>query len=231
MLRVAMTQMNAVVGDIAGNAERIAEQIGAAREAGAKLVLFPGCALVGYPAEDLLLKEHFLRDARAALDGLAEHAEGIVAIVGFPERHFDVYNAAAVLADGSVQAVYRKMHLPNYGVFDEKRYFQQGGRPGIIEVDGTLIGVTVCEDIWQPGEPASAAALAGASLIVNISASPYDRGKPARREQMIVQRARDYVCAMAFCALVGGADGQVAPFRSEERRVGKECRSRWSPYH
>jgi NAD+ synthase (glutamine-hydrolysing) len=201
--------MNAVVGDIPGNEARIAEQIARARDAGAALVLFPECALVGYPAEDLLLKEHFLRDAGAALERLAGRCTGIVAIVGFPERARDVYNSAAVLADGQVQGVYRKMHLPNYGVFDEMRYFQAGEDPALIEVDGHRIGLTICEDIWQPGIPASAEALAGAVLIVNISASPYDHGKPARREQMVVQRARDYVCPIAFCALVGGQDELV----------------------
>jgi NAD+ synthase (glutamine-hydrolysing) len=209
MLRLALAQMNAVVGDIDGNERRIAETIAEAREAGAQLVLFPECAVVGYPAEDLLLKEHFLRDAAAAVERLAAHADGIVALVGFPERHYDVYNSAAVLADGRVQAVYRKMHLPNYGVFDEVRYFQAGTQPAVIEIDGVRVGLTICEDVWQPGTPASLEALAGATLIVNISASPYDRGKPARREGMIVQRARDYLAAFAFCALVGGQDELV----------------------
>jgi NAD+ synthase (glutamine-hydrolysing) len=209
MLRLALAQMNSVVGDIEGNERRIVEQIGAARDAGAKLVLFPELAITGYPPEDLLLKEHFLRDAQEALARVAAHAEGIVAIVGFPERRFDVYNAAAVLADNEVKGVYRKVHRPNYGVFDEVRYFQGGTRPALIDVDGTLIGLTICEDIWQPGAPASHEALAGATLIANISASPYERGKPRQREQMIAQRARDYVAPVAFCALVGGQDELV----------------------
>jgi NAD+ synthase (glutamine-hydrolysing) len=209
MLRVALSQLNAVVGDLPGNEERIVRDLERAQEAGADLVLFPECAVTGYPAEDLLLREHFLRDARAVVDRLAARTDGIVAIVGFPERAQDVYNSAAVLADGAVQGVYRKTHLPNYGVFDEVRYFQAGTEPALIEVDGTLVGLTVCEDIWQPGPPASTEALAGATLIVNISASPYERGKPARREQMVVQRARDYVCPIAFCALVGGQDELV----------------------
>ena len=208
-LRVACAQINAVVGDLEGNERRIAEQIAAAREAGAQLVLLPECAVTGYPAEDLLFKEHFLRDARAVVDRLAAEATGIVAVVGFPERAADVFNAAAVLADGAVQAVYRKMHLPNYGVFDEVRYFGAGDAPALIDIDGILVGLTVCEDIWQPGEPAADEALAGATLIVNISASPYDRGKPERRERMVVQRARDYVAPVAFCALVGGQDELV----------------------
>jgi NAD+ synthase (glutamine-hydrolysing) len=209
MLRLALAQMNAVVGDIAGNEEKIAGFIDRARQAGAQIVLFPECALVGYPAEDLLVKEHFLRDAGAALHRLAERTDGLAAIVGFPERADDVFNSAAVLSGGAVQGVYRKIALPNYGVFDEVRYFQRGTRPALVEVGGTRVGITVCEDIWQPGPPASAEALAGATLLLNLSASPYERGKPARREQMIVQRARDYVCAVAFCALVGGQDELV----------------------
>ena len=209
MLRVALAQINAVVGDLAGNEERIVGGIRAAREAGADLVLFPECAVTGYPAEDLLLREHFLRDARAVVDRLAAEADGIVAIVGFPERAHDVYNSGAVLEGGEVRGVFRKTHLPNYGVFDEMRYFQAADGPAAIKVGDTLVGLTICEDIWQPGPPASTQALAGATLIVNISASPYERGKPSRREQMVVQRARDYVCPIAFCALVGGQDELV----------------------
>src|SRR3954451_15153423 len=125
-MRIALVQMNAVVGDIAGNEALVLARLQEAQAAGAQLVLFPELALTGYPPEDLLLKEHFLRDARAALDRIAAATEGVVALVGFPEREDDVYNALAVLADGAVQAVYRKVHLPNYGVFDEQRYFQSG---------------------------------------------------------------------------------------------------------
>jgi NAD+ synthase (glutamine-hydrolysing) len=208
-MRLALAQINATVGDLAGNERRIVERLDEARDAGARLVLFPECAVSGYPAEDLLLKDHFLADCREAVERIAEHADGIVAVVGFPERAHDVFNAAAVLAGGEVCAVYRKMHLPNYGVFDEVRYFQAGEQPALVEVDGVLVGLTICEDIWQPGPPASLEALAGAQLVVNISASPYEHGKPRRREAMIVQRARDYVAAMAFCALVGGQDELV----------------------
>ncbi|HEX8207420.1 MAG TPA: nitrilase-related carbon-nitrogen hydrolase, partial [Solirubrobacteraceae bacterium] len=187
-MRLALAQINATVGDLKGNEEKVVARLGEAREAGARIVLFPECAISGYPAEDLLLKDHFLAACRATVDRIAEHTEGLVAVVGFPERAHDVFNSAAVLADGRVVAVYRKLHLPNYGVFDEVRYFQAGERPALIEVDGVLVGLTVCEDIWQPGPPASLEALAGAQLIVNISASPYEHGKPVRRESMIVQR-------------------------------------------
>jgi NAD+ synthase (glutamine-hydrolysing) len=208
-LRLSLHQINATVGDLAGNADLIRQGLRDARAAGVQLALFPELAVTGYPPEDLLLKEHFLRDARAALDDVASEAQGLVAIVGFPERAEDVYNAAAVLADGRVQSIYRKVRLPNYGVFDEVRYFQAGRRGALIEVDGVKVGLTVCEDIWVPGPPMLEEALAGAEVVVNISASPYDKGKGARRESMIVQRARDNLCAVAFCALVGGQDELV----------------------
>jgi NAD+ synthase (glutamine-hydrolysing) len=205
-MRIALCQMNAVVGDIAGNERSIGETIASARDGGAQLVLFPELAITGYPPEDLLLKEHFLADARAAVERVAAEATGLAVVLGFPERADDVYNAAAVLADGSVQAIYRKVRLPNYGVFDEMRYFQSGPGGAIAEIDGVKVGLTICEDIWVPGAPAGDEALAGATLIVNISASPYQLGKGARRERMVAQRAADNIAAVAFCALVGGQD-------------------------
>jgi NAD+ synthase (glutamine-hydrolysing) len=208
-LRLALAQIDARVGDIDGNAALIRERTAAAREAGAELVLFPELALTGYPPEDLLLKEHFLRRAREALEALAAETRDIVALVGFPERTEDVYNACAVLADGQIAAIYRKTMLPNYGVFDEERYFQSGGGGAVIDLGDARIGLTICEDIWSPGPPESDEALAGASLIVNLSASPYHRNKGVEREQMIVQRARDNLCAVAFCNLVGGQDELV----------------------
>ena len=183
-----------------------ARAIAGARAAGADLVLFPELALTGYPPEDLLLKEHFLRDARDALEELAVEAEGIVVVVGAPERAEDVFNAAAVLAEGRLAGFYRKVYLPNYGVFDEQRYFQSGHGGALIELGGHRIGLTVCEDMWEPGPPASDEALAGATLLVNISASPYHFGKGLERERMFAQRARDNGAAVAFCALVGGQD-------------------------
>ncbi len=208
-LRIALAQINPVVGDIPGNETKIAGQIAAARAAGAQLVVFPELALTGYPPEDLLLKEHFLADTRAALERLAAAVEGIVAIVGYPERAVDVHNAAAVLADGAVQASYRKLHLPNYGVFDELRYFQPGARGATIAIDGVTVGLTICEDIWQPGPPLSDEALTGARIIVNLSASPYHAGKGSSRARMLAQRARDDLTIVAFCALVGGQDELV----------------------
>lgn len=205
-LRVALAQVNARVGDLEGNAEKIGARIVEAREAGAELVLFPELAITGYPPEDLLLKEHFLSAAREALESAAAQAEGIVALIGFPERGFDAYNALALCTDGEVKAAYRKNVLPNYGVFDEQRYFQVGDGGAVIDMAGARVGLTICEDIWTPGPPASDEALAGASLILNASASPYHAGKGTQRERMLAQRARDNLCAVAFTNLVGGQD-------------------------
>ncbi len=205
-MRLALGQINTTVGDVAGNAELVRDGIRAARRRQADLVLFPELALTGYPPEDLLLKEHFLADAAQALQGLAAEATGIVAVVGFPERADDVYNALAVLHEGAVHAVYRKVYLPNYGVFDEQRYFQAGSSGAVIDLGADRLGLTICEDIWEPGPPASDEALSGATLIVNISASPYHAGKGSERERMFAQRARDNVAHVAFCGLVGGQD-------------------------
>ncbi|MEZ5121660.1 MAG: NAD+ synthase [Solirubrobacterales bacterium] len=208
-LRLALHQLNPTVGDLAGNEAKIRAGIEAARAAGAQLSLFSELAVTGYPPEDLLLKEHFLRDARAVVDRLAAESGEHVAIVGFPERAEDVFNAAAVLASGRVQAVYRKVLLPNYGVFDEQRYFQAGPGGGVIDIGDLRVGITICEDIWEPGPPATDEAVAGASLILNLSASPYHAGKGVERERMIAQRARDSLAAYAFCAQVGGQDELV----------------------
>ncbi len=209
LLRVALAQINPTVGDIAGNARRIAESTLAARERGAALVVFPELSLTGYPPEDLLLKTGFLDAAAAALAELAAQTEGIVAVVGFPERAEDVYNAAAVLADGQVVALYRKMYLPNYGVFDEQRYFQSGAEAAIFELNGIPIGLSICEDIWEPGPPAMTEALGGAQVIVNLSASPYRAGYGMQRERMLAQRAVDYLAAVVFVNTVGGQDELV----------------------
>jgi NAD+ synthase (glutamine-hydrolysing) len=209
LLRVALAQINPTVGDIDGNASKIAERTAEARDQGAALVVLPELALTGYPPEDLLLKTSFLERTEAALQELATQTRGIVALVGFPERAEDVYNSAAVLADGEIAAVYRKMYLPNYGVFDEQRYFQSGAEAGVFELNGIPIGITVCEDIWEPGPPAMTEALAGAQVIVNLSASPYRIGYGHGRERMLVQRAVDNLAAVVFVNTVGGQDELV----------------------
>jgi len=209
LLRVALAQIDPTVGDVPGNARKISEYTAVARERGAGLVVFPELAITGYPPEDLLLKTSFLDAAAAAVDELASQTRGIVAVVGFPEQAGDVYNAAAVLADGRVVAVYRKMYLPNYGVFDEQRYFQSGSEAVIFELNGISVGLSICEDIWEPGPPAMAEALAGAQVLVNLSASPYRIGYGERRERMIVQRAVDYLASVVFVNTVGGQDELV----------------------
>jgi NAD+ synthase (glutamine-hydrolysing) len=208
-LRVALAQIDVTVGDIDGNAALIRHYIDMASNEGAQIVVFPELAVNGYPAEDLLLKTHFLAAGRRAVEEIARDVRDLVVLVGFAEHAEDVYNSLAVLADGAVKAIYRKMFLPNYGVFDEQRYFQVGDAPAVVEVNGATIGLTVCEDIWEPGPPASDEALAGAEVIVNVSASPYHRGKGAERERMLVQRARDSLAYVVFCNMVGGQDELV----------------------
>jgi NAD+ synthase (glutamine-hydrolysing) len=208
-LRIALAQVNPTVGDIDGNAHLISTWIARAREAGAQLVVFPEQTVTGYPAEDLWLKPHFLAAAGRAVDEIASGITEIVALVGFPERDAATYNSVAVLADGRVGAVYRKVLLPNYGVFDERRYFEPGDTPALIEIAGARVGLTICEDIWYPGPPASVEALAGASLIANPSASPYHRGRGTYRERLVQERARETGVGFAVCNLVGGQDELV----------------------
>jgi NAD+ synthase (glutamine-hydrolysing) len=209
-LRIALAQINTTVGDIDGNAARITNAIERAQAASAQLVVVPELAVPGYPPEDLLLKRHFLAANMRALEGIAEGVRGIIALVGYAEADGFVHNALGVLADGAVKASYTKMLLPNYGVFDERRYFEPGPSPALIDVNGRIVGLTICEDIWFPGPPAAAEALAGAGLIVNASASPYHRGKGVIREREIVAaRAREVGAALALCNAVGGQDELV----------------------
>jgi len=205
-MRLALAQMNAVVGDIDGNSDRIVSTLRTAREAGADLVLFPELAVTGYPPEDLLLRPGFVAVARAALEAIAPECTGITALVGVPLFDADLHNCCAVLADGAVRAVYRKRYLPNYGVFDEYRYFAPGRDLLLLRFGDVLVGPTICEDVWEPGPPATDLALAGAQLLVNLSASPFHVGKAEEREEMLVTRARDNACFLAFCNLVGGQD-------------------------
>jgi NAD+ synthase (glutamine-hydrolysing) len=177
-----------------------------AREAGSDLVLFPELATTGYPPEDLLLRPGFLRAAAKTLDAVAAETKGIAALVGAPHLDRDLFNACAVCADGEVKAMYRKQFLPNYGVFDEDRYFQPGRELVLLRCGETLVGPTICEDIWQPGPPATDLALAGAHIVANISASPFHLGKGAEREEMLATRARDNSCWIAFVNAVGAQD-------------------------
>ena len=216
MLRLALCQANLPVGDLAGNVERIRRGIRQARDRGADLVLFPELALTGYPPEDLLLKASFVREAAAAAGALAAEATGIVAIVGMPAAGAAsagaaaLHNAAVVLADGRIAATYHKHHLPNYAVFDERRYFAPGRQALVLEIGGWRIGLTICEDIWMPGGPAAWAAVeGGADLLANLSASPYHREKGRERESLFADRCRGHGCGLAFCNAVGGQDELV----------------------
>jgi NAD+ synthase (glutamine-hydrolysing) len=205
-MRLALAQINTVVGDLDGNRERILRRLHEARDADADLVLFPELAVTGYPPEDLLFRPEFLRQARKSLDQIAAEATGIAALVGFPWLDRDLFNGCAVCADGEVKAIYPKRFLPNYGVFDEVRYFQPGRELMLLRIGEALVGPTVCEDIWQPGPPATDLALAGAHVIANISASPFHVGKGLEREEMLITRARDNACWVVLVNAVGGQD-------------------------
>jgi NAD+ synthase (glutamine-hydrolysing) len=205
-MRLALAQINTTVGDLDGNRERILQAIAEARGAEADLVLLPELAVTSYPPEDLLLRPGFIRAAEESLQEIARETRGIVALVGFPHFDRDLYNACAVCAEGEVKAVYRKRFLPNYGVFDEDRYFASARECLLLELGGTLVGPTICEDMWQPGPPATELALAGAQLLTNISASPFHVCRDREREEMFATRARDNACFVAFCNAVGGQD-------------------------
>ncbi len=214
-MRVALAQIDPTVGDIDGNAAKIAAWIVRAREAGAELTIFPELCLPGYPAEDLYLKRHFIEANRRAVEELGRGVGAMTVLVGFAEPAEGsgdsrrAYNATAVLRDGAVRAVYRKNRLPNYAVFDEQRYFLAGAEPLTIEVGDQRVGLTICEDVWTPGPPASTEAEAGARLIANPSGSPYHRGKGHERVEMFAERSRTYGAHFAFCNLVGGQDELV----------------------
>src|SRR5438094_2778756 len=205
-MRLALVQINPVVGDLDGNRELILGRLVEARSHSAELVVFPELAVTGYPPEDLLLRPGFVRAAEESVERIARESRGVTVLVGAPHFDSDLYNACYVCSGGEVKAVYRKRFLPNYGVFDEDRYFAPGRDLILLEVGKTLIGTTVCEDMWQPGPPATDLALAGAELLTNVSASPYHVGKEREREEMFVTRARDNSCFVAFCNAVGGQD-------------------------
>jgi NAD+ synthase (glutamine-hydrolysing) len=208
-VRLALAQINTVVGDLSGNRDRILGRLAEAGTAGADLVLFPELAVTGYPPEDLLLRPGFVRAAARTLEEIAQEVDGLTALVGVPYFDGDLFNACAVCAGRGVKALYRKRFLPNYGVFDEDRYFAPGRDLIALTHGETIVGVTICEDMWQPGPPATDLALAGAQLLVNVSASPFHVGKDREREDMFVSRARDNAAFVAFCNAVGGQDELV----------------------
>lgn len=212
-MRIALAQINPTVGDFEGNLDKMVVNLRRAGELGADLVCFPELAITGYPPEDLLLKASFIEANLQCLEQLAAATQEfeLTAVVGFVDlQDGEIYNAAAILHGGSVVAVYYKIYLPNYGVFDEKRYFQSGSEGLVFTCAGVNVGVTICEDIWQPAGPAVLETKrGGAQLILNLSASPYHRGKQKMRERMLAVRAADNICCLAYVNLVGGQDELV----------------------
>ena len=204
-----MAQVNSTVGDLGGNTRKIVEFIDRARSLGVDLLTFPELAITGYPPEDLLLKPQFIRQNKESLDKIVEHSSDLAVVVGFVDSDADIYNAAAVLYNKRLVGIYRKFYLPNYGVFDENRYFQAGKECPVFVICGIPVGITVCEDIWYETGPATVQASAGARLLVNISASPYYAGKGFSRERMLSTRAADNVAIVAYNNLVGGQDELV----------------------
>ncbi|MCP4402241.1 MAG: NAD+ synthase [bacterium] len=206
-LRIAMAQINATVGDLEGNTVKTIEAIRRAKREGVDIVTFPELTIAGYPPQDLLLKPKFLADNREMLDRIIEQTSGITAIVGFVDRQDDIYNSAAIVHDAQLLGVQHKVYLPNYGVFDENRYFQAAGETqAIYQIGEVLFGVNICEDIWYPEGPMVLQALSGADLILNLSASPYYDGKPDYREKMVAVRAADSVVVVAYNNMIGGQD-------------------------
>lgn len=213
-LRVALAQINTTVGDIVGNKLRIIEEIKNARDKSADLVVFPELAITGYPPEDLLFKPKFIAKNIEALDEIAKECVGIVAVVGFVEREEDIFNAAAIIEDGKVVGVYRKQHLPNYGVFDEERYFQRGDQTLVLQIGGYRVGVAICEDLFFSEGPVREAAIYGAEAVVVLNASPFTAGEVRSRREMILTRCRDSRCAIVYVNQVGAQDELVFDGRS-----------------
>ena len=214
-MKVALAQINTTVGDVWGNVEKAAEALERAVEGGAGLVVFPELTVTGYPPEDLLLRPSFIEDNLKALHEFAGRVpEGVVCAIGFVDLNGDLFNACAVVSGGKILHRYHKRYLPNYGVFDENRYFREGSEAPILKMGRALIGISICEDIWYPGGPVREQALGGAGVLLNINGSPYHRLKGASRERMLSVRALDYGCYVVWCNLVGGQDELVFDGRS-----------------
>ncbi|MCH8994939.1 MAG: NAD+ synthase [Chloroflexi bacterium] len=208
-LRVGLAQINTTVGDLDGNVAKILEYTGRAREQGVDLVAFPELAVSGYPPEDLLHRSRFVTDNLEALQRVVQASQGITMVVGFVDGDGEIYNAAAVIHNGQLVGVYHKQLLPNYGVFDEQRYFQPGAEAPVFEIAAVQVGVNVCEDIWYSNGPQRAQALAGAELIVNINGSPFHAGKGRQREEMLASRASENAVIVCYVNMVGGQDELV----------------------
>jgi NAD+ synthase (glutamine-hydrolysing) len=208
-MKLALAQIDPTVGDLEGNRDLILARIEEARTAGADLVVLPELAVTGYPPEDLLLRPSFVRAARASLERIAAETRDLVALVGVPLFDGYLYNACAICAAGEVTGWAKKRHLPNYGVFDEKRYFASSDELALIDVLGTKVGITICEDMWVPGPPTTELAAGGAELVVNLSASPFHLGRAEEREAIFSARARESGVRVALCNTVGGQDELV----------------------
>jgi NAD+ synthase (glutamine-hydrolysing) len=208
-LRIGLAQINATVGDFKGNTQKILEAVAQARSLGVDLITFPELAICGYPPEDLLFKPQFIDENRHYLERVVDSSSGLTIVVGFVDAKEDIYNAAAVIHDGKLAGVYHKIYLPNYGVFDENRYFRAGSDCPVYVIYGIGVGVNICEDIWYEAGPATAQAYSGAEVIVNISASPYHFGRGNFRQRMLATRASDNVAIFAYNNLVGGQDELV----------------------
>jgi NAD+ synthase (glutamine-hydrolysing) len=209
-LRIGLCQINTTVGDIEGNTKKILDYIAKGKRMGADLLAFPEMAVTGYPPEDLLLMPKFIEDNLKAINTIAKATSSVTAVVGFVNKDGDIFNSAALLHDGKLVGVYSKVYLPNYGVFDEDRYFQAGKENFIFTLKFTPIGLSICEDLWYPGDPIRTQTLSGgAELIINLSSSPYYAGKLISREKMISTRASDNAAIIAYCNLVGGQDELV----------------------
>ncbi|TDI91766.1 MAG: NAD+ synthase [Candidatus Dadabacteria bacterium] len=210
MPRIALAQINARVGDIEGNLNKILRYLSSAKDSGVDIVCFPELSITGYPPEDLLLKPNFINDSIDAVQEVRKATENITVILGYADRKEDIYNAAAIIHDKKIVDVYHKRYLPNYGVFDENRYFQSGVRAPVYKLGGVIFGVNICEDIWYPGDPTRRQALLGdAQIIINISSSPYYASKIGSRERMLMTRAKDNSVNVVFCNMVGGQDELV----------------------
>ncbi len=208
-LRIGMAQLNTTVGDFVGNRQKILQAVNEARSLAVDLLTFPELAICGYPPEDLLFKPQFIAENRQSLDKVVSASSGLTVVIGFVDAKEDIYNAAAIIHDGKLVGVYHKIFLPNYGVFDENRYFRAGSQCPVYVIAGINIGINICEDIWYETGPATAQAYSGAEVIVNISASPYHYGKGDFRERMIATRATDNVAIFAYNNLIGGQDELV----------------------
>ena len=208
-IRIGIAQINSTVGDFSGNTKKIMQSIDQAKSLGVDLLTLPELAITGYPPEDLLLKPQFIKQNKESLNKIIEHSSGITVVVGFVDSDGDIYNAAAVLYNKKLVGVYHKFYLPNYGVFDENRYFQAGVGCPVFIIYGICMGITICEDMWYEAGPAIVQAYAGARVLINISASPYHAGKGLFRERMLATRASDSIAIVVHNNLIGGQDELV----------------------